>query len=420
MSPFKFLNDIRGWPSLATKHGRLAQYADLFQLSALSQRADKKDWSCHESEKIWSTAYSNQPYQLWSANPKYGGQLIGLPTIDNFPCPKSGCGYCPSRPVDQWIKERFSPLQMKCICSSSLNVTDESLARDVAIFDASRDEEDAAKHLKGVCINSRTGSNQTSAATKLLRTVNLQSLVKQGAQKLGENCTTSGSGAILDASNDAKKLEEILKSMRIAYTATPWKQLSLCLVSAVQRQQSFLEKVTTCTSIRSQAGLDAASANYYRFMMLVKTKKERGLSDGSYLIPTIEIDFFWHTHQLMPWYYHAWCKENLGCRVNHDDTLAESVLSDNRSETVRLWKAEYQEPFDAPIVPKKRFSLFASRPAVQTGLITTAALASHAVVISNESRSSSPPSSPEPEYVSQYTGTANVVGASCGGCGGGG
>lgn len=421
LSPFKFLSDIRGWPSLASKYGRLSQYADLFQLTCLSERAGVKNWSCRQSEKIWSEAYSTQPYQLWTANPRFGGQLIGLPPIDSFPCPKSGCGYCPSRTLEEWMSERNKG-HMRCICSSStFHIQRELLARDIATFLAAEDDESAAKYLKGTCINSKSGRNQTFMATRLLRTLDLQSVIRQGNENLGSVYFPQEMQQGLDWSNQNDETQDILRNMKVAYTASPWRQFSLCLVSAVQRQRSFLDKVTDRPSLRSQVGLDSASKNYYKFMMLVKAKRDRGLSDGSYLVPTIEIDLFWHTHQLMPWFYHAWCKENIGFRVNHDDTLAESVLSENRDQTAQLWKAEYQDSYDVSILPKKRFSLFASRSATKTELVATAALTSYAVLMPLEQSTPSPPSSPEPEHPSKYTGMANVAGrqgANCGGCGG--
>lgn len=81
-------------------------------------------------------------------------------------------------------------------------------------------------------------------------------------------------------------------------------------------------------------------------MMLMKAKRQDSVASSStssmrYLVPTPEIDLFWHTHQLTPQAYARWCDENLGFQVNHDDTLSEDKLKDSRKFTSSLWSTKY-------------------------------------------------------------------------------
>lgn len=56
--------------------------------------------------------------------------------------------------------------------------------------------------------------------------------------------------------------------------------------------------------------------------------KEKGM-----WVPTLDIDLVWHTHQLSPDSYDAFCEQNIGRRIEHDDTIAKSTLSDGLKRT---------------------------------------------------------------------------------------
>jgi len=63
------------------------------------------------------------------------------------------------------------------------------------------------------------------------------------------------------------------------------------------------------------------------------------------MVPTLDVDLFWHSHQLTPARYYAYCFSAAGRFIDHDDKLPTGVLDDGFERTgERYWnafKAEY-------------------------------------------------------------------------------
>lgn len=68
------------------------------------------------------------------------------------------------------------------------------------------------------------------------------------------------------------------------------------------------------------------------------------------LVPTLDIDLCWHTHQLNSVSYREWCIEHLGVAVNHDDTVGQESLDNGLRETTSAWYGAYRESY-APNEP---------------------------------------------------------------------
>jgi hypothetical protein len=121
---------------------------------------------------------------------------------------------------------------------------------------------------------------------------------------------------------------------------------SLNLVEAIKRQWRFSENVTT---MYPQDPVDAnamaiAQQRYAKFMNLMR------LQSGM-IVPTLDIDLFWHTHQLCPSNYNAWCMHYIGRCINHDDTIERPSLSNGLQSTKEAWQRAYNEPYVAPSGP---------------------------------------------------------------------
>lgn len=115
------------------------------------------------------------------------------------------------------------------------------------------------------------------------------------------------------------------------------------LIEAVKRQRQFIEKATALAGLKTREGMEKASRRYHQFMMLMKNdKKDRGM-----LVPTLDIDLFWHTHQLFNFHYLDWCDQHIGNRINHDDTIDQKGLSQGRVHTRDLWLKIYGESYDS-------------------------------------------------------------------------
>ncbi|PKC11718.1 hypothetical protein RhiirA5_287310, partial [Rhizophagus irregularis] len=63
------------------------------------------------------------------------------------------------------------------------------------------------------------------------------------------------------------------------------------------------------------------------------------------LVPTLDIDLGWHTHQIHASLYRAFTQKHIGRIINHGDTLAKRTLSDGFATTARSWYKKYHEPY---------------------------------------------------------------------------
>ena len=142
----------------------------------------------------------------------------------------------------------------------------------------------------------------------------------------------------------------LFNSFQIAYMGILWKDLSIDLVAASLRQREFARKITS-----DGCGIDVPSAlflsvtRYHKFLLLMKRKpKDKKVA----LVPTLDIDLCWHTHQLDAVSYRQWCIEHLGIAINHDDTVAKESVDTGFQETNRLWLRAYREPYTSDNDPE--------------------------------------------------------------------
>lgn len=110
------------------------------------------------------------------------------------------------------------------------------------------------------------------------------------------------------------------------------------LVEAVQRQSKFVEKMENQLWIRSpavQGTLTRATTRYSQFLRLFK------LYPGTTLVPTLDIDLVWHTHQCSPAQYTAAAKEIAGRFIDHDDKIVSMKLETGMQKTIDLYKTRF-------------------------------------------------------------------------------
>jgi hypothetical protein len=142
--------------------------------------------------------------------------------------------------------------------------------------------------------------------------------------------------------------------MRLYYRGTIWSECSIDLVSAAVRQRGFARKITAndLHELDTPEGLVRAITRYHKFMLLVKVK-----SQNSYLVPTLDIDLAWHTHQLLPRHYSDWCIQTLGKRVNHDDTIGKGDLQHGLKYTSLMWYRTYRAPYTSDLLPSQNHAI---------------------------------------------------------------
>ena len=118
--------------------------------------------------------------------------------------------------------------------------------------------------------------------------------------------------------------------------------LARALADAVKRQVGFVDKMHAQLWIRSPAlpgTVARAVAKYARFLELMRRKP------GTMLIPTLDVDLAWHTHQLSHAHYRAAMEERAGRFVDHDDKLGPETLAPGMEKTAELWRVHFAEEY---------------------------------------------------------------------------
>ena len=132
----------------------------------------------------------------------------------------------------------------------------------------------------------------------------------------------------------------------------PKPNFSLDLVPASLRQREFTTRIIhECCGIDSSAELQNAISRYHKFLRLMRKKKK-----SIPLVPTLDVDLAWHTHQLYPHSYRAYCLEFVGRMVNHDDTFGKVVIGNGLRETSLAWLKAYNEPYTTKDLRKEFFT----------------------------------------------------------------
>jgi Glycine-rich domain-containing protein-like len=151
------------------------------------------------------------------------------------------------------------------------------------------------------------------------------------------------------------KRRNILTVLRQYYCGIVYPHISLDLVAAALRQREFAKKITheECSGLDHPTALSHTITRYNKFLLLLNKKH---LFKKTHLVPTLDIDLAWHTHQLFPLPYDEWCLENLGKGVNHDDTLPSGDLEAGLRETSLAWLEEYKEAYTSEDLKHRYFS----------------------------------------------------------------
>ncbi|KAF2680272.1 hypothetical protein K458DRAFT_434395 [Lentithecium fluviatile CBS 122367] len=116
----------------------------------------------------------------------------------------------------------------------------------------------------------------------------------------------------------------------------------LDLVGAVLRQGSFVQKTVKIDWLHSPAVAPTMLrliVKYHRFIRMIADWPKRTL------VPTLDVDLAWHTHQLTPKVYYAYTVAETKKFVNHDDKIPEESLHANFQWTSRTYEKKYGQPY---------------------------------------------------------------------------
>jgi len=113
------------------------------------------------------------------------------------------------------------------------------------------------------------------------------------------------------------------------------------LVAAVLRQGSFISKVDGLgwTRYPSESMLLQSIERYGTFLDLMASGAVKSL------VPTLDIDLVWHTHQLKGARYREDTQRLLGHVLDHNDNIPEGKLSVDFAATEAAWKTLKGSPY---------------------------------------------------------------------------
>jgi hypothetical protein len=129
-----------------------------------------------------------------------------------------------------------------------------------------------------------------------------------------------------------------------AFKFTRPPSFSLDLGEAVKRQMVFARKITSIypfDPVPEALFLDSQQ-RYAKFMNLIRINATQAP------VPALDIDLFWHTHQLSASNYMPWCKHHIGRYINHDDTVGTGDLASGLDQTKEVWQQTYNEDYLSP------------------------------------------------------------------------
>jgi Glycine-rich domain-containing protein-like len=129
-----------------------------------------------------------------------------------------------------------------------------------------------------------------------------------------------------------------------SFQFAPPPPFSLDLVEAAKRQILFARKITSIypTDPVPIALLEDSQQRYAKFMNLIR------ISAVYAPVPALDIDLFWHTHQLSSSNYIPWCRHHIGRIVNHDDTVETGNIASGLDQTKEAWEQAYNEDYLNP------------------------------------------------------------------------
>lgn len=114
------------------------------------------------------------------------------------------------------------------------------------------------------------------------------------------------------------------------------------MVQNVIRQGSFVDKMHSHLWLRSPAfegTLRRAVDRYDKFTQLFRDYPRHTL------VPTLDMDLVWHTHQLSHARYRAGISAITGRFIGHDDTIGQGTLDVQENHTRRLFEDVFDEEY---------------------------------------------------------------------------
>lgn len=115
------------------------------------------------------------------------------------------------------------------------------------------------------------------------------------------------------------------------------------LVGMVARQHRFVQKMNKLDWLHSPLLKETIqeSINRYQRFFHLSTQSELKAS----LVPTLDIDLIWHTHQLSTYYYFKDCHSSLRGDVIDHEQVERCLLDNSFEQTCKIYRQKYNEEY---------------------------------------------------------------------------
>ncbi|KAH7338099.1 hypothetical protein B0J17DRAFT_717757 [Rhizoctonia solani] len=131
----------------------------------------------------------------------------------------------------------------------------------------------------------------------------------------------------------------------LSYYRCPYYPFSIELCGAILRQGGFIDKMFGLgwtrprTFDQNPTVIHRCIARYHAWLDVMSQLSRK------MLVPTLDIDLSWHTHQLKHQDYRTWTLEVLGQFIDHDDKIEENKLSEAYDQTAKYWEQRWGVPY---------------------------------------------------------------------------
>jgi hypothetical protein len=117
---------------------------------------------------------------------------------------------------------------------------------------------------------------------------------------------------------------------------------ALDLAGGIMRQGTFVEKMCSIDWLHSPTARETMSRlieKYKRFVSIMVKHPQK------MVVPTLDVDLAWHTHQLTPSQYYTYTVGCTGRFVDHNDKVEEDKLGRQFKWTSKIYQEMYREPY---------------------------------------------------------------------------
>lgn len=229
----------------------------------------------------------------------------------------------------------------KCLCPFGVTLTHDELRKRQLFTDCSREHDIPSIHTYFSPVLMKT------PGAHLVELVN-KKITRHLQYNLQEFSSMSLRSYIEMFSRDYSKSHELIPPLRdylsyyLVHSTLPSPcQINDDLVAGMLRQERFIDKMEQLNLLTSSALLPVINDAIDRYGMFLHMLEFAKFP----VVPTLDIDLVWHTHQLSFYSYYAYCLKRFSHLVVHNDKMEENRMSFGFETTAKKFKSWYKQDY---------------------------------------------------------------------------